>query len=390
MFIIIIITYNIIIIFSLTLTLKLASSPSSSSSSFLSSKNNNIKNVNRVNFNNINNKSGSRTGNRSGDSFPVGSIHDYAILKIIRNDRHQKHQQQQQQLPHQQHQQQMMSPGNHVIVVMLTQMLEPEVDADGGNDDDDVDGGGEEEEEEENDDDGDGQTEKGVMKRREKKKKEEKTYIHFELEYSFVTDFGIKAGRQRLIVKSLQGCYFNFDSRQKTSGTFHSPNYPNSYPKYTDCYFIFARAPNEILKFKFSELHIDGTLNCDNDVSDYLEIFDQSSQRKHRICNHQLEKDKQITIRSTNNNNHNNKSIHVNNLMNNNLKHSPSSDDDNNINDVIITFHSNHAYEAKGFNAEYHYEKSASAGNIQRSIKGSSLFVSYVVMALVFTLLINK
>ncbi|XP_067118714.1 suppressor of lurcher protein 1-like [Centruroides vittatus] len=87
--------------------------------------------------------------------------------------------------------------------------------------------------------------------------------------YRFVTNFGMTAGRQ----DSKIDCRLNFNSTERTNGTFTSPNWPGYYPRDTECHYLFYGNGSERVYITFAYFDVDGIPPCESDsASDYVEF----------------------------------------------------------------------------------------------------------------------
>lgn len=146
----------------------------------------------------------------------------------------------------------------------------------------------------------------------------------FEMEYHFVTNYGITSGRQ----DDRNLCKFYYHSDVKMSGFFYSPNYPGIYPKDTECSYTFHGKNNEIVRIQFLTFDVDGIIpRCEpKDKVDYVEFsnFDGAVDRKmDKFCGQ----------------------------MTNKISKAIESD----LAFFRVTFKSNSQYEGNGFNASYQF-----------------------------------
>ncbi|GFR13028.1 suppressor of lurcher protein 1, partial [Trichonephila clavata] len=68
-------------------------------------------------------------------------------------------------------------------------------------------------------------------------------------------------------------CGFNFNSEDRSNGTFTSPNFPGLYPRNTECHYFFKGKPKERVHITFNKFDVDGIPPCNSDTaSDYVEF----------------------------------------------------------------------------------------------------------------------
>ncbi|ALC46037.1 maker184, partial [Drosophila busckii] len=107
-------------------------------------------------------------------------------------------------------------------------------------------------------------------------------YYGFRAEYRFLTNFGIVSGEQ-------QGndCTFVYNSSDRISGLFHSPNFPGYYLENVVCNYYFY-GDNERIVIRFTFFDVEGIPgSCDfQTASDYVEFSNfMSTDRKYkRYC----------------------------------------------------------------------------------------------------------
>jgi hypothetical protein len=149
----------------------------------------------------------------------------------------------------------------------------------------------------------------------------------FEATYNFVEDFGIKAGK---IVQDMV-CGFVFDSATAPNGTFTSPNFPGLYPRNTECHYLFNGQENEKIYITFPYLDVEGVPpGCNSEThSDYIDFSNFNvhlmDRKMYRLCGTKA----------------------------NNAKNDVTSDG----NFFRVTFKSDDAYDATGFEAFYQFRK---------------------------------
>ncbi|KAH8236449.1 hypothetical protein KR026_002293, partial [Drosophila bipectinata] len=107
-------------------------------------------------------------------------------------------------------------------------------------------------------------------------------YYGFRAEYRFLTNFGIMSGIQKG-----QDCAFVYNSSERISGLFHSPNFPGYYLENVVCHYYFYAASDERVVLHFTYFDVEGIGTCDHQTaSDYLEFSNfMSTDRKYsRYC----------------------------------------------------------------------------------------------------------
>ncbi|XP_030371779.1 suppressor of lurcher protein 1 [Scaptodrosophila lebanonensis] len=102
-------------------------------------------------------------------------------------------------------------------------------------------------------------------------------YYGFRAEYKFLTNFGIPSGTQLG-----NDCSFMYNSTVKTSGLFHSPNFPGYYLEDVVCNYYFYGDDDERVVLRFTYFDVEGIGNCDHQTaSDYVEFSNfMSTDRK--------------------------------------------------------------------------------------------------------------
>lgn len=71
----------------------------------------------------------------------------------------------------------------------------------------------------------------------------------------------------------LSGCFFVFNSTERTNGTFTSPNWPGLYPRSTECDYLFYGKGIEKVHITFAYFDVDGVPPCSSETaSDYVEF----------------------------------------------------------------------------------------------------------------------
>ncbi|KAL3884105.1 hypothetical protein ACJMK2_030327, partial [Sinanodonta woodiana] len=92
--------------------------------------------------------------------------------------------------------------------------------------------------------------------------------------YSFLPDFAISGGKP--IIEGQ--CQFLFDSKERKSGTFNSPRYPNHYPQNSQCVYIFRPDQRERLLIAFDTFSLWNESHRIDPMclkTDSLEIYDE-------------------------------------------------------------------------------------------------------------------
>ncbi|XP_044313252.1 suppressor of lurcher protein 1 [Drosophila rhopaloa] len=106
-------------------------------------------------------------------------------------------------------------------------------------------------------------------------------YYGFRAEYRFLTNYGIMSGVQQ------EDCSFVFNSSERISGLFHSPNFPGYYLENVVCNYYFYGATDEKVVLHFTYFDIEGIGTCDHQTaSDFIEFSNfMSTDRKYsRYC----------------------------------------------------------------------------------------------------------
>ncbi|XP_037730811.1 suppressor of lurcher protein 1 [Drosophila subpulchrella] len=106
-------------------------------------------------------------------------------------------------------------------------------------------------------------------------------YYGFRAEYRFLTNFGIMSGVQ------MEDCSFVYNSSERISGLFHSPNFPGFYLENVVCNYYFYGASDERIVLHFTYFDIEGIGNCDHQTaSDYIEFsnFMSTDRKFSRYC----------------------------------------------------------------------------------------------------------
>ncbi|XP_070188782.1 suppressor of lurcher protein 1-like [Littorina saxatilis] len=111
------------------------------------------------------------------------------------------------------------------------------------------------------------------------------TVTGFRANFEFVTNFGIKTGKQ----DSRGTCIFNYMSHKEPDGHIMSPNYPGLYPRNTECHYLFYGRGKERVHITFLYFEVDGIPpRCEeNTNSDYVSFsnFAETEDRKlYRMC----------------------------------------------------------------------------------------------------------
>ncbi|KAH8306473.1 hypothetical protein KR018_012422, partial [Drosophila ironensis] len=107
-------------------------------------------------------------------------------------------------------------------------------------------------------------------------------YYGFRAEYRFLTNFGIMSG-----IQQGQECAFVYNSSERISGLFHSPNFPGYYLENMVCNYYFYGARDERVVLHFTYFDVEGIGTCDHQTaSDYMEFSNfMSMDRKYsRYC----------------------------------------------------------------------------------------------------------
>ncbi|XP_068155107.1 suppressor of lurcher protein 1 [Drosophila tropicalis] len=104
-------------------------------------------------------------------------------------------------------------------------------------------------------------------------------YYGFRAEYRFLTNFGIMSG-----VQQGDECTFIYNSSERISGLFHSPNFPGYYLENVVCNYYFYGASDERIVVHFTYFDVEGIDNCDHQTaSDYVEFSNfMSTDRKYQ------------------------------------------------------------------------------------------------------------
>ncbi|XP_002054325.3 suppressor of lurcher protein 1 [Drosophila virilis] len=102
-------------------------------------------------------------------------------------------------------------------------------------------------------------------------------YYGFRAEYRFLTNFGIMSG-----VQQGNECTFVYNSSERISGLFHSPNFPGYYMENVVCNYYFYGADERIV-LRFTYFDVEGISTCDHQsASDYVEFSNfMSTDRKY-------------------------------------------------------------------------------------------------------------
>ncbi|XP_062125722.1 LOW QUALITY PROTEIN: suppressor of lurcher protein 1 [Drosophila sulfurigaster albostrigata] len=106
-------------------------------------------------------------------------------------------------------------------------------------------------------------------------------YYGFRAEYKFLTNFGITSG-----VQQGSECTFVYNSSDRITGLFHSPNFPGYYLENVVCNYLFYGADERIV-LRFTFFDVEGIGTCDHQTaSDYVEFSNfMSTDRKYsRHC----------------------------------------------------------------------------------------------------------
>ncbi|XP_017026664.1 suppressor of lurcher protein 1 isoform X1 [Drosophila kikkawai] len=107
-------------------------------------------------------------------------------------------------------------------------------------------------------------------------------YYGFRAEYRFLTNFGIMSG-----VQQGQECAFVYNSSERISGLFHSPNFPGYYLENVVCNYYFYGASDEQVVLHFTYFDVEGIETCDQQTaSDYVEFsnFMTTDRKYSRYC----------------------------------------------------------------------------------------------------------
>ncbi|XP_017076754.2 suppressor of lurcher protein 1 [Drosophila eugracilis] len=106
-------------------------------------------------------------------------------------------------------------------------------------------------------------------------------YYGFRAEYRFLTNYGIMSGVQQ------EDCSFVYNSSERISGLFHSPNFPGYYLENVVCNYYFYGASDERVVLHFTYFDVEGIGTCDHQTaSDFIEFSNfMSTDRKYsRFC----------------------------------------------------------------------------------------------------------
>ncbi|XP_034664963.1 suppressor of lurcher protein 1 [Drosophila subobscura] len=103
-------------------------------------------------------------------------------------------------------------------------------------------------------------------------------YYGFRAEYRFLTNFGIMSG-----VQQGEECTFVYNSSERISGLFHSPNFPGFYLENVVCNYYFYAGRDERVVVHFTYFDVEGIGACDHQTaSDYVEFSNfMSTDRKY-------------------------------------------------------------------------------------------------------------
>ncbi|XP_050341395.1 suppressor of lurcher protein 1 [Bactrocera neohumeralis] len=182
-------------------------------------------------------------------------------------------------------------------------------------------------------------------------------YYGFKAEFKFVKNFGISTGQQLD-----ENCTFTYNSTDRKSGWFGSPNFPGYYPQNMICHYYFYGEPDERVIIRFTFFDVEGIGTCEYlTASDYVEFSNfMSTDRKYgRYCG---KRDK-FEVRS-----------------------------DGRF--FRVSFYSNDRFDKTGFRALYDYQgKSSRVENtsMQSYISGSTgILKSYYNLQNAFTLILFK
>jgi hypothetical protein len=151
--------------------------------------------------------------------------------------------------------------------------------------------------------------------------------VGFHAQFNFITDFGIRTGERAMDVV----CGFIFKSEKSSNGTFTSPNFPGYYPRNTECHYLFYGKETERIHITFPYFDVEGIPpRCSEETqSDYVEFSN---------FNVQLIDRKMIRHCGTKNLNSQNDIISDGNFFR-------------------VTFKSDDAYDATGFEAFYQFRQ---------------------------------
>ncbi|XP_017110716.1 suppressor of lurcher protein 1 [Drosophila elegans] len=106
-------------------------------------------------------------------------------------------------------------------------------------------------------------------------------YYGFRAEYRFLTNFGIMTGVQQ------EDCSFVYNSSERISGLFHSPNFPGYYLENVVCNYYFYGASDERVVLHFTYFDVEGIGSCDHQTaSDFIEFsnFMSTDRKFSRYC----------------------------------------------------------------------------------------------------------
>ncbi|XP_052835608.1 suppressor of lurcher protein 1 isoform X2 [Drosophila gunungcola] len=106
-------------------------------------------------------------------------------------------------------------------------------------------------------------------------------YYGFRAEYRFLTNFGIMSGVQQ------EDCSFVYNSSERISGLFHSPNFPGYYLENVVCNYYFYGASDERVVLHFTYFDVEGIGSCDHQTaSDFIEFsnFMSTDRKFSRYC----------------------------------------------------------------------------------------------------------
>ncbi|XP_017483603.1 PREDICTED: suppressor of lurcher protein 1, partial [Rhagoletis zephyria] len=103
-------------------------------------------------------------------------------------------------------------------------------------------------------------------------------YYGFKAEYKFVKNFGISTGQQ-----IDDNCTFTYNSTDRISGWFGSPNFPGYYPQNMICHYYFYGKADERVIIRFTFFDVEGIGTCEYlTASDYVEFSNfMSTDRKY-------------------------------------------------------------------------------------------------------------
>ncbi|XP_017139587.2 suppressor of lurcher protein 1 [Drosophila miranda] len=103
-------------------------------------------------------------------------------------------------------------------------------------------------------------------------------YYGFRAEYRFLSNFGIMSG-----VQQGEKCTFVYNSSERISGLFHSPNFPGYYLENVVCNYYFYAGRDERVVLHFTYFDVEGIGACDHQTaSDYVEFSNfMSTDRKY-------------------------------------------------------------------------------------------------------------